>query len=85
MYKNVLYTIITNNFKYFSLSLKIWPLKRYQGCREKQGKKTNKTFDRFLISNNQFPVSFTAFLEKMPELRMFFTDMVLEMKVEGRV
>ena len=50
------------------------PLKRYQGCREKRGEKTNKIFDRFLISNNQFPVLFTAFLEKIEELRMFFTD-----------
>ena len=49
------------------------------------GKNTSQIFDSFLIWTNQFPVSFTAFFEKMPELKMFFTDTVLQMQVEGMV
>ena len=30
------------------------------------GKNTSQIFDSFLIWTNQFPVSFTAFFEKMP-------------------
>ena len=66
--------LCTKNFKYFSLSLKMRLLKRYQRMPGEAGKRTNPIFNSFLIWTNQFPVSFTAFLEKMPELRMFFTD-----------
>ena len=47
MYKNVFYTTITKNFKYFSLSLKMQLLERYQGCREKCGKRPIKSSAAF--------------------------------------
>ena len=47
-------------FKYFSLSLKMRLLKRYQRMPEEKGKRTNQIFDSVLIWTNQFPVSFTV-------------------------
>ena len=73
------------NFKYFSLSLKMPLLKRCQRILEEVGKWTNQIFDSFLIWTSQFPVSFTPFIETIPKLRMFLTDTILQMQVEGRV
>ena len=57
-------------------------LKMYQRIPGEAREKTNQLFNSFLIWTNQVPVSFTVFFEKMPELRMFFTDTVLQMQVE---
>ena len=73
--KNVLST--TKNFKYSSVSFKMRFLKRNKGCQGKQGKKTYQiceVFDSSFIWINQFPVSITAFLEKILKPKMFLTD-----------
>ena len=63
--------LCAKNFKYFFLSLKMRLLKRCQRMPEEAGKRTNQIFGSILIWTNQFPVSFTAFFEKMPEVRIF--------------
>ena len=41
--------LCTKSFKYFSLTLKMWLLKRYRRMPGEAGKKTNQIFDSFLI------------------------------------
>ena len=73
------------NFKYFSLSLKMRLLKRYQRMPREARKRTNQIFDSFLIWTNQFLVSFTASFWEDARAEDFFIDMVLQMQVEDRV
>ena len=56
--------LCTKILKYWSLSLKMQLLKGYQRMLGEARKRTNQTFDSFLIWTNQFPVSFTTFFWK---------------------